>query len=94
MAAVPVAALGYLGRKMPTSDRHADAGVRRRIGLQRGRYRRPHPARPGFAKVNSCNRRLLAIVVNGAVAATLFAMSLQRGGSRQLCRLGSCSPPP
>jgi len=92
-AAVPVAALGYLGRQMP--PRVATPMLAFAAGL-------------GFSVVGIAARTLhvpdspgqflqpglLAIVVNGAVAATLFALSLQRSGSRRLCRLGSCSPPP
>ena len=93
MAAVPVAALGHLGRKMP--PRVATPMLAFAAGL-------------GFSVVGIAARTLhvpdspgqllqpglLAIVVNGAVAATLFALSLQRSGSQRLCRLGSCSPPP
>ena len=92
-AAVPVAALGYLGRQMP--PRVATPMLAFAAGL-------------GFSVVGIAARTLhvpdspgqflqpglLAIVVNGAVAATMFAMPLQRGGSGRQCRLGSCSPPP
>ena len=78
MAVVPLAALGYLGRKMP--PRVATPMLAFAAGL-------------GFSVVGTAARTLhvpdspgqflqpglLAIVVNGAVAATLFAMSLQRG---------------
>ena len=79
-AAVPVAALGYLGRQMP--PRVATPMLAFAAGL-------------GFSVVGIAARTLhvpdspgqflqpglLAIVVNGAVAATVFAMSLQRGGA-------------
>ena len=93
MAAVPVAALGHLGRKMP--PRVATPMLAFAAGL-------------GFSVVGIAARTLhgpdspgqllqpglLAIAVNGALAAILFAMALQRCGSQRLCRLGSCSPPP
>ena len=80
LAAVPVAALGYLGRKMP--PRVATPLLAFAAGL-------------GFSVVGIAARTLhgpdspgqllqpglLAIAVNGALAATLFAMALQRGGA-------------
>ena len=79
-AAVPVAALGYLGRQMP--PRVATPMLAFAAGL-------------GFSVVGIAARTLrvpdspgqflqpglLAIAVNGALAATLFAMALQRGGA-------------
>ena len=87
MAAVPVAALRCLGRKVP--PRVASPLLAFAAGL-------------GFSVVGIAARTLhvpdspgqllqpglLAIVVNGAVAATLFALSLQRSGSQRIVPTG------